>query len=561
MAQRNILSKLAVAAMSGPGPRWRRWMLLITVIAVPLAVPLISVQLVQWVAALTNAMAARDAAQFPHLVALLLVLIPLLVTVSIARTYLQQALLIDWRTGITEWLTSRWLQANAFYRVEREQLADNTDQRIAEDARIVVEQLLDPSTSLIDLLSTVVGFITYSALLWSVPGTLTFALGSHSFAIDGFMWWLAITYGIFLLLITHFTARPLIGVSFQQQKVEADFRFGLMQIREHAEQIALLDGGSSEKQRASDLFDFIRTNWLRVMNYTLVANFWQRAGGIGVNELPLLIMASRYLAGHGQMGDVQLVTVAFGSVIASMTWLVNVYPQIARLWATVQRLKGLDHALQRPSVAGIDVATSSSESITGANLQLKTPDGRVLTQLDSLTIAPGNRLLVQGPSGVGKSTLLRAIAGIWPYGAGRIRTPPPGQLHFMPQKNYLPSGTLKAALAYPNDPSTFTDPQCRQALERCRLPALMDALDVSNSWSTVLSPGEQQRVGFARILLHAPRFVFLDEATSALDLDTEKHLYATLIAQMPNAALVSVAHRTTLDAFHPQHLQVVPALT
>jgi putative ATP-binding cassette transporter len=251
---------------------------------------------------------------------------------------------------------------------------------------------------------------------------------------------------------------------------------------------------------------------------------------------------------------------AFASTAGAVAWFANSYSDLFNLSAVVQRLTGMNAAIDQPAPEGIRVDAASSDTVQGQGIALSLPEGQPLVTVGALAFAPGERWLIRGPSGCGKSTLLRAIAGLWPFGKGLISIPQTARLMFMPQKNYLPDGSLKEALTYPAAAVTLDDAVCAQVLEDCRLPRLADKLQESAKWGQRLSPGEQQRLAFARALLYKPDFLFMDESSSALDNDTEAHLYRLLIERLPHCTVVSVAHRTTLEAYHDQQINLDPSM-
>jgi putative ATP-binding cassette transporter len=555
----HVVFKLMAILVRSPY-RWRMLGTLLVsggVIAVELGMGL---ALAKVMGRMIDALTHQDAAAFKvALLSLMACLIGFFVCTGL-YLYLNLRLLMQARTALTYPWLRMWLGEDAIYRIEREHLVDNPDQRITEDLNLFLQ-------SSIGLLSGGLGAIggvwVYSAQLWKLGGPLQFQLGGQTWTIAGFLFWVVLIYSILDFVLSRRIGRPLVGLNMQQQHFEADFRFGLVQVRENAEQVALYRGASTEFRRLTACFERVRQNWWRLILFQLGFGTYRSTAGHVQNYMLYLLLAPKVLLGAMTIGTLTTLQSMVGQTLSRMNWLANSWQDILVWLAVVNRLKELDQAVHAPPVDGIAVGEGGAANLSMQELALALPDGSPLTDIGNVRMEPGQRWLVRGPSGVGKSTLLRAIAGLWPYGGGRIE-PPGGKLLFLPQKSYLPWDTLKAALAYPHAASTFSDEDCRQALMDCRLPALVGQLHERHRWSPRLSLGEQQRVAFARALLIAPDYLFLDEATSALDLETESHLYGLLLERLPHTTLVSVAHRPTLEAFHTFGLRVGangPAIT
>ncbi|RDU95533.1 ABC transporter ATP-binding protein/permease [Trinickia dinghuensis] len=542
------------------------WGLLVTIIAINLIIVAINVWFNQWSAKFNNALVSKDVPQFWRQITLFIVAAFIFITLAVYRVYLRQMLEFRWR----QWLTNRylraWLGERAFYRIERDRLADNPDQRISDDLQSFATNTLELS---LGILSTVVTLFSFITILWTIAGPLTLKLSGGTWTIPGYMVWAAAIYAIAGSYVIHKVAHPLVSITYQQQRVEADFRFGLIRLRENSEQIALYDGMRTEEGSALNVFARIRDNWWRVMKYTRRLNFASIFYGQAAIIFPTLVASPRYFAGAFTFGVLMQISDAFSTVSGSFSWFINNYSSLVEWRATVNRLREFSRVIHsthlRESVSpatehgGINLHYIDSDSLATKELQLALPNGTPLAAIPDITVKPGSRWLVRGPSGAGKSTLLRAFAGLWPFGDGSIDAPVGAHTMFVPQQSYLPIGTLKAALAYPSAGDTFSDEACADALRACRLENYVERLAESTHWTRVLSPGEQQRLAAARALLHKPDFLFLDEATSALDPANEAQVYRLLTERLPGTAIVSVAHRESLVAMHEHVLDIARA--
>ncbi|KVT64527.1 ABC transporter ATP-binding protein [Burkholderia ubonensis] len=533
------------------------WGLLVTIVVINLCVVWINVKLNQWNAQFYNALQAKNVHDFPGLLMQFSALAFGFIILAVYGRYLRQMLGFRWRQWLTNRFLNEWLGDRAFYRIERDRLADNPDQRITDDLQSFATTTLSLS---LDLLSTIVTLVSFITILWSLAGALTFTLGSTPIAIPGYMVWAAALYAVVGSLIIQKVGHPLVSINYQQQRVEADFRFGLIRVRENAEQIAFYDGEDTENGNARNLFMRIRDNWWRVMKYTKRLTFVLSFYGQIAIIFPLVVAAPRYFAGAFSFGVLMQISSAFNTVSDSFSWFINSYSTLVEWRATVNRLREFKRVMRashlKESVSpatehgGINLHYVDSERLSTSSLKLALPNGNALADIGSVTIEPGSRWLVIGKSGSGKSTFMRALAGLWPFGDGAIDAPVSARMMFVPQTSYLPIGTLKAALTYPATADTYSDDACRDALRVCRLEEYVDRLDETAHWTRVLSPGEQQRLAGARVLLHKPDFLFLDEATSALDADNEARLYHLFNERLPQAAIVSIAHRESLAAYH-----------
>jgi putative ATP-binding cassette transporter len=539
------------------------WGLLIAIIVINLVNVWISVRFNTWSGEFFNMLQNKSVKDFPHLMLVWAGLVAALIVLFVYGRYLRQMLGFRWRQWLTTRYLQEWLGDGAFYRIERDRLADNPDQRISDDLQSFATSTL---TLTLDLLSTVVTLITFVTILWSLAGALTVSLGGMPIVIPGYMVWVAALYALGGSYMIYKLGHPLVSITYQQQKVEADFRFGLIRVRENSEQIAFYDGEQTEEATAQNFFQRIRDNWWRVMKYTkrlsFVLSFYSNIAYI----FPLIVASPKYFTGAFTMGVLMQIQNSFGTVSDSFSWFINSYGSLVDWRATVNRLREFKRVMRAshlkesisPATAhgGINLHYVDEEKLSTDGLSLALPNGTPLSQIRNITINPGSRWLVRGPSGSGKSTLMRALAGLWPFGDGSIDAPVNARMMFIPQQSYMPIGTLKAALTYPSSAETYTDDECREALRTCHLDDYVGRLDESGHWARIMSPGEQQRLAAARVLLHKPDYLFLDEATSALDAANEARLYHLFTERLPKAAIVSVAHRESLAAFHEETLDV-----
>ena len=546
--------------------KWRARGLLAAIVVLNLAGVWLLVQYNDWYRVFYDALEKRDQAVFWQQLGRFTVLAFGMIVLAVYRFYLTQLLEMRWRAWMTGTYLKRWMADHAFYRMELARYGqteggnppDNPDQRIQEDLNLFTTYTVSLTMGAFNAFVTLVSFV---GVLWGLSGAFGFSFGGQHYEVPGFMVWAAVLYCLAGSLVTHWIGRPQIGLNFQQQRLEADFRHHMVRVREYSEAIALDRGEPVERKQLDLRFSKVLANYLDLIRAQKRLIWFSSFFGQAAVIFPFLVAAPRFFSGAIQLGDLMQISSAFGRVQDSLAWFVDNYQQLAVWRATTDRLTSFEahlaaHAERRE---GQQVRyTPGADMLTTQDLALALPDGTQLLQGLDLQLQPGQRVLLQGPSGSGKSTLLRAIAGIWPHASGNVAQP--ADAMFIPQRPYFPDGPLRDALAYPKPASDYGDEALRAALRDAQLPQLTDSLDRQDAWSQKLSGGEQQRLAVARVLLRKPRWIFADEATSALDAPAEQAVYAELVAQVQAAggALLSIAHRPGVAAFHDRSWQLVP---
>jgi putative ATP-binding cassette transporter len=534
-------------------------LLLLAIVALTLGMVYMNVQINQWQNLFFNTLQDKDKAEFYRQILRFAVLAAIWIAMSVYALYLKQMLQVRWRRWLTDKYLKDWLTDRTYYPMHLQgKQTDNPDQRVAEDLKIFVNQTLELSIGLLNALVTLVSFV---GVLWVLSGPLVIPLDGGEITIPGYMVWAALLYAALGNWLVDKVGKPLIGLNFNQQRYEADFRYSLMRFRENMEGVALYRGEDDELRRFGARFNNIYSNWWAIMKRQKQLTWFTSGYGQLAVIFPFLVAAPRFFSGAIALGGLMQTASAFGYVRESLSWFINVYTSFAEWKATVDRLVGFHRAIEAAQEAqrqnaGVQLASGPDGSLKLDRVELGLPNGETLVADASLDISHGSRVLIQGPSGSGKSTLFRAIAGIWPFGRGRILHPAHFDGLFLPQRPYFPLGTLREALSYPARSEAFTDVEIGEALSAVGLARLIPRLDQSTDWSTQLSGGEQQRVAFARALLEKPAWLFLDEATSNLDDASQSELYALLTDRLKHTTIVSIAHRTDLARFHSRRLEL-----
>ena len=539
--------------------RWVARGLLALIIALNLGLVYLEVLFNQWNNAFYNSLQDKDMAAFYALLWRFGGLAAMFIVASVYQLYFNQMLQIRWRRWLTDVYLKDWIADRTYYRM---QLTggdtDNPDQRIADDLAQFVDRTLNLT---LGFMSAVVTLFSFLAILWGLSGAVSFTLGGRDFTIEGYMVWVALIYAAVGTWLMHRIGKPLVPLNFKQQKVEADFRFSLVRIRENAEGIALHHGEPGEIRTLRERFAEVAQNWWAIMQRRKKMSWFSSGYGQIAIIFPFLVAAPRYFAGQIKLGDLMQTASAFDKVQGALSWFISAYAQLADWKATVDRLTTFQAAMASMQTAnrdepGIRGDTAAGSDVTAENVELRLPNGAPLVAPFSLTLQAGRSVLITGPSGSGKSTLFRALARLWPFGQGVVRLPQGKRVLFLPQKPYLIIGSLRAQLSYPDAPHTYSEALLKQALIECDLPQLIERLDEEQHWAQQLSGGEQQRIAFARALLQKPDWLFMDEATASMDEAAEARLYGLLRTRLPHTTVISIGHRATLAQFHHQRLTI-----
>lgn len=539
--------------------RWVARGLLALIIALNLGLVYLEVLFNQWNNAFYNSLQDKDMAAFYALLWRFGGLAAMFIVASVYQLYFNQMLQIRWRRWLTDVYLKDWIAGRTYYRM---QLTggdtDNPDQRIADDLAQFVDRTLNLT---LGFMSAVVTLFSFLAILWGLSGAVSFTLGGRDFTIEGYMVWVALIYAAVGTWLMHRIGKPLVPLNFKQQKVEADFRFSLVRIRENAEGIALHHGEPGEIRTLRERFAEVAQNWWAIMQRRKKMSWFSSGYGQIAIIFPFLVAAPRYFAGQIKLGDLMQTASAFDKVQGALSWFISAYAQLADWKATVDRLTTFQAAMASMQTAnrdepGIRGDTAAGSDVTAENVELRLPNGAPLVAPFSLTLQAGRSVLITGPSGSGKSTLFRALARLWPFGQGVVRLPQGKRVLFLPQKPYLIIGSLRAQLSYPDAPHTYSEALLKQALIECDLPQLIERLDEEQHWAQQLSGGEQQRIAFARALLQKPDWLFMDEATASMDEAAEARLYGLLRTRLPHTTVISIGHRATLAQFHHQRLTI-----
>lgn len=528
----------------------KAFFLLGCIIALTLGVVYMLVLLNQWNNSFYSALQNYDAKKIFDELIHFSWLAAIYILLAVYSYYLQQTLILNWRRWLTTRFIDIWLQNKTYYNLQMfGKDTDNPDQRISEDVRQFVEMTLSFGIGILKAFCT---FASFVVILYNLSGSLSFTFMGKTWTINGYMLWASLLYSVIGTYITHIVGRKLVKINFIQQKYEADFRFSMIRLRESAESVAFYRGEAQEGSVFKQRFKMLLDNFWKLVNKQKQLVFLNSGYSQIAIIFPFVVAMNRYLTKEVTLGGLMQVASAFGRVQDSLSYFVDMYSSIAQWQAVVMRLTCFGHHMhdvyQQAERFHME-RFAAADVVEVNNMQINLPDGKPLLENISFTLHPGHNVLIKGVSGSGKSTLLRAISGIWPFVDGKIFLPERDKLMFIPQKSYLPLGTLRAALNYPGN-KPIDDTELIYLMDLCQIGYLKDKLDLEADWSHVLSVGEQQRLAFVRAHIQQPQWLFLDEATSALDEDTEATMYSLLQERLQQTTVVSVGHRSTLNKYH-----------
>ena len=529
----------------------KAYLLLGAIIVLTLAVVFMLVQINEWYNIFYSALQNYEKEKIFHELFRFTWLAFLYIILAVYAFYLQQLLIINWRRWLTRAYIDEWLKNKTYYRLQMFGVStDNPDQRISEDVRLFVEYTLKFG---IGILKAVTTFVSFVFILYNLSGPLDIALGGVIFHVPGYLVWTALIYSVAGTWLTYKVGHRLVGLNFIQQKYEADFRFSMMRMRENAESVAFYSGEGHEGNVFKKRFNLLLNNFWQIIQKQKQL-IWLNSGYSQIAIIfPLVVAMPRFLAKEITLGGLMQISSAFGRVQESLSYFVDMYASIAEWQAVVDRLTGfglhMRQVRQEDAQKELRREITAAEEITARDLTVKLPDGDPLLENGNFTLRPGANVLIKGVSGSGKSTLLRVFSGIWPYVQGALSLPAEEKIMFIPQRPYLPLGTLREALLYPGT-KTCTEEELKKLMAACSIGYLSEKLAEEADWSHVLSIGEQQRLAFVRALIYQPLWLFLDEASSALDEETETRVYGLLASDAPRTTLVSVGHRSTLNKYH-----------
>ncbi len=514
----------------------------------------------QWYGRLNNALQQKNSGAFGEEILIFFVIAGAWIAGQVIEYIVTEYLKIRWRRSLSQSFFKRWLGNSTHYHMQfYGEKADNPDQRIAEDIRIFVIETMTFSIELFNKLLSLAAFIQ---VLWGLSATFKYQFGSFSLdSVPGYLVWVALFYAVTVTLIAHIIGRPLIKLNFNKEKAEAGFRFSLARIREYGEQIALLKGGKAETEQLDQKYTgVVNSTWKLVERQKNLSLFSFSVDQL-VSVLPYILLAPAYFSGATDFGSFSSTSDAFARVQNGFSVFINLYSRFAIYKASLDRISGFASAMNDSEISNKNIEKqefkSSENTVSIKNAQLNLPSGATIVNISSLVLNPNQRTLLTGASGSGKSTLFRAIAGIWPYWQGDIEFAPGKTIMLLPQRPYIPIGTLRNAVTYPALNDAFGDDAIKAALANVHLAHLIDLLDTEDQWAQRLSGGEQQRLAIARALLAKPDWLFLDEATASLDEKLEITMYKAIQDHLPSTTLVSIGHRSTLLVLHDRKIEMI----
>ena len=538
--------------------QWREWLLLAAIIAFTLFSTTVSVWIAAWDKRFYDALAAFDGKAMPALIIEYISYMAMIIACIVCAEWLQKRLVFRWRTHLTAQLEREWLGGHKHYRIQLTGEPDNPDQRIAEDVSLLAAQSI---SLLLSFINNIAKFSAFVGVLWGLSGVQTFTLGGRSFTVHGYLVWVALAYSALSTLAAHFVGRKLKDLNIERQHREADYRAALLRVRDHAEQVAFYHGADAEQGRLQRRFRHIRDNWFRLTNCEFrYGTFWAVYVRISI-FIPIIATLPMYLAKTLTFGDMMQTRTSFARIQDSFGWFTDAYRRLVEWAAVVERLSGFQAALDQTAHPPKQPENRGQNAFSGCLLALDalavhTPQGQAMLRPVSLSARAPEWLLFEGKSGIGKSTLLRVLAGLWPYHGGHYQIE--GSCLFLPQRPYLPYDSLRAAVCYPHA-ARADDALIQAALEQVGLGSLKHQLDEKQEWHSHLSGGEQQRLSLARALVFRPQILFLDEATNQLDSAAALELMQTLKRELPAALVIGISHQSRVQALFERRIRLEEA--
>ncbi len=514
------------------------WMGVIFLITLSLFSVYIGVILNEWSRDFFNALEQKNLTEFFHLVRIFFIIVAVFLLEVCTRHYFMMWYGFRWRRWLTRKISSQWFDSSAYYKIHLlSENTDNPDQRIAND----IAQYTSQSVSLfMNFFREGVNFVTFSVILWGLSDIIYLKIFGCSLPIYGSLVWAALLYAFLGMIIVLKVGRPLIGLDIISEKVEANFRYRLMRIRERREEIVKLQGEMFEQHRLNESFLDIANNFYKILRQTIYINLFQNFHINGQMFIPLMIVGGRYFSGAITLGILMQIRGIFAEVVGSLNLFMQSYIEIAGWLASIKRICSFEDSLNQVKTTHYNIPLKG-DSIKVKDLTIQTPDQCTILKLSNFSLNKGERTLLKGASGLGKTSLIRVLSGIYPYFIGKVVTPGMGHLFIVPQRAYMPLGTLRQALSYPRE--VFDNAFIEKAMKMCQLNHLVNALDELDDWQNRLSLGEQQRVNFVRILLHKPQWIIMDEPTSNLDRKTAIHLMDILVKSLPTASILVISHQ------------------
>ncbi len=521
---------------------------------------LVNIGLNSWNRWFYDALERKDGSTLLSAVAVFIGLIVIGAGFAVAMVKCRMTLQVRWREWITGELTKRWLSEQRFYRLAiTDEAQINPEYRLAEDVRLASEPVVE---FVIGFINALLAAITFVSILFLVGGSLSVTVAGTQWSIPGYLAIAAILYALAMSMVTFGVGHRLVGLISAKNEAEAQFRYEATRVRENAESIALIKGDADERGRLMERFSATVARWIDVIRQNAQLTWVTNSNSFFAPMLPVLLAAPKYLSGELTLGAVMQIAAAFMAVLSALNWFVDNFVRLAEWSASARRVNEFDCALRSldgvngdgSARSSIELGESPDDSLHLDHLSIVHQDGRIVIADADIIVSPGERILLDGDSGTGKSTLIRAIAGLWPWGNGRILLPKDTKIAFVPQRPYLPLGSLRDALAYPRGGDTLSKEHAETALWFAGLTYLILRLDTDERWDQILSGGERQRVAFARLFIDRPSIIVMDEATAALDVESEHALLTRLFKSLPETTVISVGHRPGLVALHTRGL-------